>query len=123
VKTTKETYIRLTNDGLTAAFLAFAAVEPNMISEIASPVISERLMGFDLKSHANFISKRDPIFGPLRVMFDKHISKSKDSIIFRSRDRYEGTYYPIRLQLEDIRARRDQRKKLMRVNTSSCNKK
>ena len=123
VKTTKETYIRLANDGLTAAFLAFAAVEPNMISQIASPVIQDNLMGFDLKSHANFISKRDPIFGPLRVKFDNQIPKPCHSIIFRSIDRYERRYYPFRLQLEDIRSRRAQRKELIRVNRSSYNKK
>ena len=123
VKTTKETYIRLANDGLTAAFLAFAAVEPNMISDITSPVFQINLMGFDLVRAANYISKRDPIFGSLCVKHDQYIPKSSDSIIYRSRERFAQEYYPIQLYLEDIRAMRNRRKELMRVNTSSYNKK
>jgi len=123
VKSTKETYIRLANDGLTAGFLAFAALEPDMISEHSCPLVQDNLMEFDLKSHANYISKRDPVFGPLRQRFAQYIPKRKDSIIYRSRDRYEQTYYPFRLQLEDIRARRERRKQFIRVNRSSCNKK
>jgi len=116
IKTTKEAYIRLANDGLTAAFLAFGAIEPEMISEIASPVISDKMMNFDLNSHANYISKRDPTFGSFRLKFDKYIPKSSSRIIFRTRDRFVPTYYPIRFQLEDLGSNGARRQELVRVN-------
>jgi hypothetical protein len=123
VKTTKETYIRLANEGSIAAFLAFAKVEPNMISELVAPFILDNLMGFNVKSHANFISKRDPVFGLLREKYAKHIPKFGELVILRSRDRFAEKYYPIHLQIEDVRTRGARREELMRVNRSSYNKK
>jgi hypothetical protein len=119
LKTTKETFIRLSNDGLTSAFLTFAAIEPKMISNDFNPTHSTKYVGFDLVCHANHIPSKHVTFGSLRIQYARHIPIWKNTnkrAIYRSIDQYQPKYYPVQVQIDDIRAGRCQTKKSMRVN-------
>ena len=120
-KTAKYTSVRLANDGLTAAFLSFAAIEPRMVvtAEMA-PKHGMRYATTSLSSCANHIPSRDPLFGLLRLKHRAHIPRTADAIsddtardsnprnrqagIQRSSDRFNIGYNPLHDVLEDVRA-------------------
>lgn len=121
VKTAKHTSVRLANDGLTAAFLSFAAIEPRMVvtSEMA-PKHGLKYATTSLLSCANHIPSRDPLFGLLRLKHRAHIPRTADAIsehlvqgwnarkpqtgIPRSSERMNCGYNPLHDVLEDVRA-------------------
>jgi hypothetical protein len=80
VKTTKTTWARLANDGSTAAFLAFAAVEPGMVTNDYAPTVggNSAYHTLSMKSCANHIPSRHPVFGALRVKHRHHIKRTAD---------------------------------------------
>jgi len=119
VKTTKQTLIRLANDGLTSAFLSFAAIEPNMVLDHMAPMVDSSLSGFTLKCQANYIPSRHTILGSLRIKYNSHIPTWKNMtypIVYRSRDRFNPMYYPVQLQLEDLRTGQPENTKMKLVN-------
>jgi hypothetical protein len=121
VKTAKHTSVRLANDGLTAAFLSFAAIEPRMVTAEMAPKHGLRYTTTSLLSCANHIPSRDPLFGLLRVKHRAHIPRTADAIsedstvqgwnarkhqigIPRSSERVNCGYNPLHDVLEDIRS-------------------
>jgi len=119
LKTTKQTLIRLANDGLTSAFLSFAAIEPNLVLDDLAPVLETSLVGFTLKCDANHIPSRHNLLGSLRIKYNSHIPTWKNltyPILYRYRDRYNPMYYPIQLQLEDLRTGQPENKKKYLIN-------
>jgi len=86
IKTTKHTWARLANDGSTASFLAFAAIEPQMVTDDHAPVLNKLgstpsvFHGMSLKSCANHIPTRHPVFGSLRMRHRCHILRTADAL-------------------------------------------
>lgn len=75
VKTAKGTLVRLSNDGLTAAFLSFAAVEPRAVTAEMAPKHGMTHLTTTLMSCANHIPTRDPLYGALRMKHRDHIPR------------------------------------------------
>ena len=128
IKTSKQTLLRLSNDGLTAAFLSFAAVEPRMVTAEIAPKHGPNLSIAGMKSSANHIPSRHPLLGSLRVKHLQHIPRTADAItttrasIQRSAERFYAEYRPLQDELADICAGRhlsDQSMCHMRVNTGN----
>jgi len=80
IKTTKETWARLANDGSNTTFLAFAAIEPEMVTTDYAPTIgcTTAYQTLSLKSCANYIPSRHPVFGALCVKHRHHIPRTAD---------------------------------------------
>jgi hypothetical protein len=80
ISTTRATWVRLANDGSTASFLAFAAIEPGMVTDDYAPTIgcATDWHTLTLKSCANHIPSRHPIFGELRVKHRRHIKRTAE---------------------------------------------
>jgi hypothetical protein len=77
----KNTLIRLANDGLTSAFLSFAAIEPGMVTPELAPAHGKTHQTLTLKSCANHIPSRDPLYGALRIQHRAHIPRTADVIV------------------------------------------
>lgn len=123
VKVTKHTLVRLANDGSTAAFLAFAAIEPLMVTEEYAPKIGGALSEyhtFSLKSCANYIPSKHPVFGALRMKHRCHIVRTADAMnassekvhsnanaplrgVERDNERFQPSYAPFYEKVEDTR--------------------
>ena len=80
VKTSKQTLVRLSNDGLTAAFLSFATIEPRMVTSEMAPKHGMKYLTTSIKSCANHIPSRHPLFGELRVKLREHIPRTADAV-------------------------------------------
>lgn len=84
IQVTKQTWTRLANDGSTASFLAFAAIEPQMVTDDHAPVLNKLgsmpslFHGMSLKSCANHVPTRHPVFGSLRMKHRCHILRTAD---------------------------------------------
>jgi hypothetical protein len=80
LNTTRATWVRLANDGSTASFLAFAAIEPGMVTDDYAPTIgcATDWHTLTLKSCANYIPSRHPVFGELRVKHRRHIKRTAE---------------------------------------------
>jgi len=126
VKVTKETLIRLAGDGSTASFLAFSAIEPDMVTEQYAPKLGGSLCnlhGLTLKSCANHIPSRHPVFGALRVKYRRHIIRTAHAVNASSvrvhpnldapmmgvtrdtKERFESNYAPFYECAEDVTSR------------------
>ena len=80
VKTSKQTLVRLSNDGLTAAFLSFATIEPRMLTSEMTPKHGMKYLTTSMKSCANHIPSRHPLFGELRVRHREHIPRTARAV-------------------------------------------
>lgn len=80
ISTSRATWVRLANDGSTASFLAFAAIEPGIVTNDCAPTIgcASDWHTLTLKSCANYIPSRHPIFGELRVKHRRHIKRTAE---------------------------------------------
>ena len=80
ISTTRATWVRLANDGSTASFLAFAAIEPEMVTSDYAPTIgcASDWHTLTLKSCANHIPSKHPVFGELRVKHRHHIKRTAE---------------------------------------------
>ena len=80
INTARGTWVRLANDGSTASFLAFGAIEPGMVTEDYAPTIgcATDWHTITLKCCANHIPSRHPIFGELRVKHRRHIKRTAE---------------------------------------------
>lgn len=123
VKVTKQTWARLANEGSTASFLAFAAIEPSLVTEEYAPNIGGmpgELHGLSLRSCANYIPSRHPVFGALRVKHRCHIMRTADAVnnssqrvhpynnapligVTRTDARFGASYAPFNDIVEEIR--------------------
>ena len=108
VKIARHTLVRLSNDGLTTAFLSFAAIEPRMVTAEMAPKHGTKYVTTSLVSCANHIPSRDPVFGALRVIHRAHIPRTADVGIPRLPPsmRNVRNYSPLYDTLENIRAGR-----------------
>ena len=115
VKTAKHTLVRLSNDGLTTAFLSFAAIEPRMVTAEIAPKHGTKYLTTTMNSCANHIPSRDTVFGELRVKHRAHILRTADAVnadfgIPRSPTQIVRVEYsPVHDTLEHIRAGRSQK--------------
>ena len=83
IKTTRHTWTRLANDGSTASFLALAAIEPQMVTDDHVPQLGGTpsvFHGISLKSCANHVPTRHPVFGSLRMKHRCHILRTADAL-------------------------------------------
>ena len=80
VKTAKNTLVRLSNDGLTTAFLSFAVIEPQMVTAEMAPKHGTKYVTTSIPSCANHIPSRDPLFGALRVKHRALIPRTADAV-------------------------------------------
>ena len=80
VKTAKFTLVRLSNDGLTTAFLSFAVIEPQMVTAEMAPKHGTKYVTTSMVSCANHIPSRDPLFGALRVKHRALIPRTADAV-------------------------------------------
>ena len=80
ISTTRATWVRLANDGSTASFLAFAAIEPEMVTSNYAPTIgcASDWHTLTLKSCANHIPSKHPVFGELRVKHRHHVKRTAE---------------------------------------------
>lgn len=115
VKTARQTLVRLSNDGLTTAFLSFAAIEPGMVTPEMAPKHGMKYLTTSMKSCVNHIPSRHPLFGALRVKHREHIHRTADVVnadngIIRScrEERNVREYFPIQDTVENIREGRCQ---------------
>jgi hypothetical protein len=119
VKITRHTLVRLSNDGLTAAFLSFAAIEPRMVTAEMAPKHGTKYLTTSLPSCANHIPSRDPLFGLLRIKHRANIPRTADAVNAVNADiqgiprlppsiRNVRNYSPLYDTLENIRAGRRQ---------------
>lgn len=91
VKSSRNTLIRLANDGITTAFLSFAAIEPTMVTPEMAPRVGHEYQTLTLKSCANHIPRRDPLYGALRVKHNAHIPRTATVAIYpRIKGRYDN---------------------------------
>lgn len=116
VRTLKSTLIRLSNDGLTSAFLSFAAIEPAMVTPEMAPKHGPFHKTVSLQSCANHIPSRHPVYGALRVQYSAHIPltaeatttdvvKGKVRVIMRGSERTQHPYVPVQTKMEELRSR------------------
>jgi hypothetical protein len=116
VKTARHTLVRLSNDGLTAAFLSFAAIEPRMVTAEMAPKHGTKYLTTSLPSCANHIPSRDPLYGALRVLHRALIPRTADAVNADIQGiprlppsiRNVRNYSPLYDTLENIRAGRRQ---------------
>lgn len=119
VKTARHTLVRLSNDGLTTAFLSFAAIEPRMVTAEMAPKHGTKYLTTTMECCANHIPSRDALFGELRVKHRQHIMRTADAVsdtgIMRcpisTGDRTRNVrvgYSPVHDTLEHIRAGQSQ---------------
>ena len=112
VRTVKTTLVRLANDGLTSAFLSFAAIEPRMVTPEMAPKHGMLYQTLSLKSCANHIPSRHPVYGALRVQHSAHIPRTADAaavdsnMVRRDSDRRRPRtyrYVPVHTTMTEIR--------------------
>ena len=123
VKTARSTWIRLAGDGSVASFLAFAAIEPRMVTEEYAPKIggaSAEFHALTLNGCANYIPSRHPILGAMRMKHRLHIMRTADAVnssspkVHRCDDAprrgverevagFRNTYTPFNDYVEDVR--------------------
>ena len=80
IKTTKEAWARLANDGSNATFLAFAAIESEMVTTDYAPTIgcTTAYQTLSLNGCVNYIPSRHPVFGALCLKHRHHIPRTAD---------------------------------------------
>ena len=108
VKTVKVALVRLANDGLTSAFLSFAAIEPRMVTPEMAPKHGMLYQTLSLKSCANHIPSRHPVYGALRVQHLAHIPRTAeaaavDMVVARAHDDSRYQYVPVHNTMTEIR--------------------
>jgi hypothetical protein len=114
VKTARNTLVRISNDGLTMAFLSFAAIEPQMTTSEMAPKHGTDYLTTTIASCTNHIPSRHPLFGELRVKHREHIPRTADAVGDIGIPRYSARVYPghgyspLHDTVENIRAGRCQ---------------
>lgn len=110
VRAAKSSQLRLCNDGLTAALLAFAAIEPRMVSVHMAPLLGDKYVSCcSLSGAANHIQTRDPVFGEMLAKHRQHVPLMKEMygvsisrpVFFTIRP---PSYVPLQSALDSIRS-------------------
>jgi hypothetical protein len=126
IQSVKATWLRLASDGSNASFLAFAAIDPTMVTEDHAPKIGGNLAeyhGLSLMSCANHIQSRHPVFGALKKQHQSHMIRTAYAVnesfgrvhpyhhnspargVCRDLDRFHPRYAPYYEMVEDARAK------------------
>jgi hypothetical protein len=110
VRAAKSSQLRLCNDGLTAALLTFAAIEPRMVSVHMAPLLGDKYVSCcSLSGAANHIQTRDPVFGEMLAKHRQHVPLMKEMygvsisrpVFFTIRP---PSYVPLQSALDSIRS-------------------
>jgi hypothetical protein len=112
LRSSKSSQLRLCNDGVTTALLAFAAIEPRMVTAEMAPMLGTDYVSCDLTSAANHVQTRDPVFGKMLAKHRQHVPLVKEiyegSQILRPSKRTSvdlaASYIPLQSKLDLIRA-------------------
>jgi hypothetical protein len=112
LRSSKSSQLRLCNDGVTAALLAFAAIEPRMVTAEMVPILGTDYVSCDLTSAANHVQTRDPVFGKMLAKHRQHVPLVKEIYegdqILRTSKRTSAdlaaSYIPLQSKLDLIRA-------------------
>ena len=120
VKTTKAKLLELCNQGLISGFLAFSAVEPNLVSTCVAPYMEEQNLHnpSDFSSYAFHIPSRDTVFGPLISKHRSHIPRP-DNIgrtLFMKKDNKQRFYIPVQEVLIELQTGKKAAKELWKKN-------
>lgn len=78
VRPAKSSQLRLSNDGLTAGLLTFAAIEPRMVVAEMAPMLGLNHVNCNFSGAANHIQTRDPVFGEMLVKHRQHVPLMKE---------------------------------------------
>jgi hypothetical protein len=106
----KSSQLRLCNDGLTAALLTFAAIEPRMVTAEMTPYLGDVYMRCELSGAANHIQTRDPVFGEMLAKHRQHVPRMNEltelsgirrPVFFTIRP---PSYVPLQSALDSIRS-------------------
>ena len=111
LRSAKSSQLRLCNDGVTAAFLTFAAIEPQMVTAEMTPVMGLTQMSCDLSGAANHVQTRDPVFGEILAKHRQHVPLVKEAYATNGIWRTSWTsitvkpvsYIPLQSKLDSIR--------------------
>ena len=108
VEVTKAKHLEMCNkEGLISAFLAFSAIEPNMVSTALTPHMEVRDAQYpsDFSEHACHIPSRDAIFGPLLLKHRVHIPRPVNITrsFFMTRNNKDCFYLPLQEALTELR--------------------
>ena len=120
VRSAKSSHLRLCNDGMSAALLTFAAIEPRMVSTEMAPKLGLLRLTCNtcnVSSAANHIQSRDPVFGDLlathrdyipktNALYNTNGNRNRNYQIWRdpvSVSASAKTYIPVQNMLESIR--------------------
>jgi hypothetical protein len=76
VSSAKFAQMNLCNDGMVAALLTFAAIEPRMVTSKMVPNLGASYLACDLMAAANHVQSRDPVFGSLLAKHRNHIPRT-----------------------------------------------
>ena len=110
LRSARSSQLRLCNDGLVAGLLAFATIEPRLVTPNLAPDVSIEYISCDLAGAANHVQSRDPVFGEILAKHRQHIPTTKEAYtpvsIWRSTlsGTPSKTYHPIQSRLDSIRA-------------------
>ena len=111
VRAAKSSQLRLCNDGLTAALLTFAAIEPRMVTAGMTPYLGDVYTSrFSLSGAANHIQTRDPVFGEMLAKHRQHVPVMKEVIELAGIRRpvfftiRPPSYVPLQSALDSIRS-------------------
>jgi hypothetical protein len=119
VQVTKAKLLEMCNQGLTSAFLAFSAIEPNMVSTNLAPHIKEcDAHPSDFSEYAYHIPSRDAIFGPLLSKHRVHIPRPVNiaRTFFMTRNNNDCFYLPTQEALTELRTGKKVAKQVWKKN-------
>ncbi len=110
LRSAKSSQLRLCNDGVTSALLAFAAIEPRMVTAGMTPYLGDVHLSCDLSGAANHIQTRDPVFGEILAKHRQHVPLMKELTEHASIHRpvfftiRPPSYVPLQSSLDSIRS-------------------
>jgi len=78
LRSAKSSQLRLCNDGVTSALLAFAAIEPRMVAAEMTPYLGDVHLSCNLSGAANHIQTRDPVFGEMLAKHRQHVPRMNE---------------------------------------------
>ena len=120
IKTVKAKQLELCSQGLVSAFLAFSAIEPNMVSTNLAPHIEERNSYYpsDFSDHAYHIPSRDAIFGQLLSKHRVHIPRPVNIVrtFFMTKNNKDCFYLPTQEALTELRTGEKVAKQMWKKN-------
>ena len=120
IKTTKAKHLEMCNQGLISAFLAFSAIEPNMVSTALAPHMEECKMQYpsEFSEYAFHIPSRDATFGPLLSKHRVHIPRPVNitRTFFMTRNNKDCFYLPLQEALTELRTGKKVAKQVWKKN-------